>query len=149
ANVPKVQPAVHVAAQVAAPAHQTAARVAPTASATPVPKVREPKSVTDSHRRVKVAVPRVEAPAVMAHERHVSDQATPMGQSNVGKHQGNQGHGLQRVERRTSAVQPVAPLPPVSDQPASATDVSTQGSNRNADHGNGKPKGKAAPAREN
>jgi RNA polymerase sigma factor (sigma-70 family) len=149
ANVPKVRSAVHVAERVpAAPVDRTAARVVPAAAAASSTKVHEQKSLSPAHRNVKVAVPGVEAPAVTVHERHVSERLTPASRSNVDKHQGNQGHGVQKDERRTSAVRPVAPLPPALAQPAPATDVSTQASNGNADHSNGKSKDKAAPARE-
>jgi len=144
ANAPKVQPkVVHVAAQVTAPVHQAAATVASAAPATPAPKVHKQQRVSHSHSHR--TVPAVAADVATPPEAPVSEQPAPSGPSKADKHQGNRGHGKQKDERTTSAVQPVEPQPPVSDpsnQTAPTIDASTQASNGQGNHGNGRSKNK-------
>ena len=142
ANLPKVHPkVVHVAVHAPAPVRQTAATVAPIASAAPAPKVHKQKHVSHSHRPLPAVATEVATPP----EPPVSEQPAPRKPSQADKHQGKHEHGGPKDERTISAVQPVEPLPPVSDpsdQTAPATDVPTRGSNGHGDHGNGKSKDK-------
>jgi RNA polymerase sigma factor (sigma-70 family) len=139
ANAPKALPKVHVPPQVTAPVHQTSAYVAPATPAVAAPKMHKQKA-SHSHGPLHVA-PAVTPP--------VSEQPAPSEPSKADKHEGNGNghgkHGRQKVERTPSAVQPVDPQPPVSgspDETSPAVDGSTQNSNGNRDHDNGKSKDK-------